>query len=227
MPVVLPEPKRSTTSNLPSLLASRNATAPPPVCGWPRPPLVINATYRSPLAATAMCRAAPRLSATTSAQNPAGSVMPPLPGSQAGNPWACTVYTSADAISVTAAAAPSAHAPKRPLISLTVMPLLPRAISMMRACFVGWYHPAAGRAFRVRRGQSSCQRGSSRALRDRSKAEPYVPLCCTDDAAPPLADEVRTGRLHHRRSLARWADELGRRPQLPGPQLHARRDAGR
>ena len=51
-------------------------------------------------------------------------------------------------------------------------------------------------------------------------------IAVADDAPPLLADEMRAIRLHHRRPRARWTDELGGRPQLPGPQLHARRDAG-
>src|SRR6185369_3550052 len=49
---------------------------------------------------------------------------------------------------------------------------------------------------------------------------------CLRRAAPLLADEVRARRLHHRRPRTRRTDELGGRTQLPGAQLHARRDAG-
>src|SRR5262245_11498890 len=44
-----------------------------------------------------MCRAAPRLSAATSAQKPCGSFSPPLSGSHAGNPAARTFITTAAA----------------------------------------------------------------------------------------------------------------------------------
>src|SRR5262249_1912043 len=105
MPVMLPLPNASLTSYLPSLFASRSATAPPPVGGVPRPPVVCSATYRSPLGATVMCRAGPRFSATTSAQNPAGSLMPPLSGSHAGDCVLTETDSTAAAPIVAAAAA--------------------------------------------------------------------------------------------------------------------------
>src|SRR5579863_8828464 len=74
MPVTLVLPNFSFISKRPSPLVSRSAATPPS----------ISATYKSPLGATAMCRAWPRPSATRNAQNPAGSVIPPLFGSQAG-----------------------------------------------------------------------------------------------------------------------------------------------
>src|SRR5437773_4108545 len=80
MPVALPWPNCSLVSSLPSPSLSRNATMPPPAP--PRPARV--ETNTSPFGATTRCRAAPTFSATTAAQNPCGSLMPPLSGSHAG-----------------------------------------------------------------------------------------------------------------------------------------------
>src|SRR6266508_4626105 len=55
---------------------------PPFACALP-----LSATYRSPRSLTVRWRARPRLSATTNAQNPSGTVMPPLSGSHDGS-WA-------------------------------------------------------------------------------------------------------------------------------------------
>src|SRR5436190_15468097 len=62
-------------------------------------------TNRSPLGATVRCRAGPRLSATTAAQKPAGSVSPPLSASHPGAAAARPPTT------VTIAARPAAMKP--------------------------------------------------------------------------------------------------------------------
>src|SRR5881398_2809434 len=83
MPVPPAVPAVSRSSAFPSPLVSRKART-PPFAPAPRPST--SATKMSPLGATARWRARPTWSATTTAQNPAGSVMPPLSGSQAGEP---------------------------------------------------------------------------------------------------------------------------------------------
>src|SRR5258708_5562038 len=61
----------------------------------------MRATYTSPFAATARCRAVPRLSAATSAQKPAGRVSPPLFASQGGASAASTGSVCAPATTKT------------------------------------------------------------------------------------------------------------------------------
>src|SRR5207249_5170176 len=86
LPVYTLPPKRTLASARPSPLVSWSATRNPPAGGVSLPqyrPLQV-LTYTTPFGATTRCRAWPMLSANTVAQNPAGSVMPPLSAAQVG-----------------------------------------------------------------------------------------------------------------------------------------------
>src|SRR5919197_1273914 len=89
MPVPPLSPNFSRRSILPSPLVSRRATTPPRA-----PRLLLTDTKRSPFCAATRWRAGPRLSATTAAQKPCGSEMPPLSGSHGGGGAARAVKTS-------------------------------------------------------------------------------------------------------------------------------------
>jgi hypothetical protein len=105
MPVPPSAANRSWTSNLPSPSASRSPmTAPGLPCAFRI------AMKRSPLAAAAICRPTPRLSAATSAQKPDGSDMPPLSGAHAGGVRAASFDCARSAMAVHAMDSATAQA---------------------------------------------------------------------------------------------------------------------
>ncbi len=86
-----------------------------------------------------------------------------------------------------------------------------------------------GPSARFRTWRQLATRGTdaSGAATDRAGRRALFHATCIRDA--PLADEIRAGRVLDRRPrrAPRQDDRLVRRAQLPGPQLHARRDEGR